>query len=166
MLPIPLVVRTESASKTYTYTLGQSGAANMQSYKKNAASVVTATANGADVIIKAEDKGSAAQTTAFRPYVEFAISNLANAKEIIFVIKNTTDKEMEANVQLAGDVRETVGGIYLRAGEEKEYRISLANISEDVLKGATHLRIAFTNTLNGELQQDRTFTLGCIRFVK
>jgi hypothetical protein len=59
-----------------------------------------------------------------------------------------------------------VGGIYLRAGEEKEYRISLANLSEDVLKGATHLRIAFTNTLNGELQQDRTFTLGSIRFVK
>jgi hypothetical protein len=156
----------ESASKTYTYTLGQSDAANMQSYKKNTASVVTATANGADVIIKAEDKGSAAQTTAFRPYVEFSISNLTNAKEIIFVIKNTTDKEMEANVQLAGDVRETVGGIYLRAGEEKEYRISLANLSEEVLKGATHLRIAFTNTLDGELQQDRTFTLGSIRFVK
>ena len=156
----------ESASKTYTYTLGQSGAANMQSYKKNEASVVTATANGADVIIKAEDKGSVAQTAAFRPYVEFAVSNLANAKEIIFVIKNTMDKEMEANIQLAGDVRETVGGIYLRAGEEKEYRISLANISEDVLKGATHFRIAFTNTLNGELQQARTFTLGCIRYVK
>ena len=138
----------------------------MQSYKKNAASVVTATANGADVIIKAEDKGSAAQTTAFRPYAEFAVSNLENAKEIIFVIKNTTDKEMEANVQIAGDVRETVGGIYLRAGEEKEYRISLANISEEVLKGATHLRLAFTNTLNGELQQDRTFSLGSIRFVK
>ena len=44
--------------------------------------------------------------------------------------------------------------------------ISLANLSEDVLKGATHFRIAFTNTLNGELQQDRTFTLGSIRFVK
>ena len=156
----------ESASKTYTYTLGQSDAANMQSYKKNAASVVTATANGADVIIKAEDRGSVAQTTAFRPYVEFSISNLVDAKEIIFVIKNTTDKEMEANVQLVGDVRETVGGIYLRAGEEKEYHIQLLGVSEDVLSGATHMRIAFRNTLDGVLQQDRTFTIGNIRFVK
>ena len=156
----------ESASKTYTYTLGQSDAANMQSYKKNAASVVTATANGADVIIKAEDRGSVAQTTAFRPYVEFSISNLVDAKEIIFVIKNTTDKEMEANIQLVGDVRETVGGIYLRAGEEKEYHIQLLGVSEDVLSGATHMRIAFRNTLDGVLHQDRTFTIGNIRFVK
>ncbi len=98
--------------------------------------------------------------------MEFAVSNLENAKEIIFVIKNTTNKDMEANVQLAGDVRETVGGIYLRAGEEKEYRIQLSGVSEEVLKGATHVRIAFANTVNGELHQDRTFTLGSIRFVK
>ena len=156
----------ESANKSYTYTLGQSGAANMQSYNKNTATLVTATANGADVTIQSEDKGSAAQTTAFRPYVEFAVSNLEDAKEIVFVIKNTTNKDMEANVQLAGDVRETVGGIYLRAGEEKEYRIQLSGVSETVLKGATHVRIAFANTVNGELQQERNFTLGNIRFVK
>ena len=159
-------LKIESASKAYVYTLNQSGAANMQSFNKNDTTIVTARANGADVTIKAENRGTEAQTTAFRPYVEFRVSDLANAKELIFVIKNTTDREIEANVQLAGDVRETVGGIYLRAGEEKEYRIQLSGVSEDVLSGATHVRIAFTNTLNGALQQDRTFTIGNIRFVK
>ena len=159
-------LKIESASKAYVYTLNQSGAANMQSFNKNDTTIVTARANGADVTIKAENRGTEAQTTAFRPYVEFRVSDFANAKELIFVIKNTTDREIEANVQLAGDVRETVGGIYLRAGEEKEYRIQLSGVSEDVLSGATHVRIAFTNTLNGALQQDRTFTIGNIRFVK
>ena len=159
-------LKIESASKAYVYTLNQSGAANMQSFNKNDTTIVTARANGADVTIKAENRGSEAQTTAFRPYVEFRVSDFANAKELIFVIKNTTDREIEANVQLAGDVRETVGGIYLRVGEEKEYRIQLSGVSEDVLSGATHVRIAFTNTLNGALQQDRTFTIGNIRFVK
>ena len=159
-------LKIESASKAYVYTLNQSGAANMQSFNKNDTTIVTATANGADVTIKAENKGTEAQTTAFRPYAEFALSDFAGAKELIFVIKNTTDREIEANVQLAGDVRETVGGIYLRAGEEKEYRIQLSGISEDVLNGATHVRIAFANTQNGVLQQDRMFTIGNIRFVK
>ena len=159
-------LKIESASKAYVYTLNQSGAANMQSFNKNDTTIVTARANGVDVTIKAENRGAEAQTTAFRPYVEFRVSDFANAKELIFVIKNTTDREIEANVQLAGDVRETVGGIYLRAGEEKEYRIQLSGVSEDVLSGATHVRIAFTNTLNGALQQDRTFTIGNIRFVK
>ena len=159
-------LKIESASKAYVYTLNQSGAANMQFFNKNDTTIVTARANGADVTIKAENRGTEAQTTAFRPYVEFRVSDFANAKELIFVIKNTTDREIEANVQLAGDVRETVGGIYLRAGEEKEYRIQLSGVSEDVLSGATHVRIAFTNTLNGALQQDRTFTIGNIRFVK
>ena len=159
-------LKIESASKAYVYILNQSGAANMQSFNKNDTTIVTARANGADVTIKAEKRGTEAQTTAFRPYVEFRVSDFANAKELIFVIKNTTDREIEANVQLAGDVRETVGGIYLRAGEEKEYRIQLSGVSEDVLSGATHVRIAFTNTLNGALQQDRTFTIGNIRFVK
>ena len=159
-------LKIESASKAYVYTLNQSGAANMQSFNKNDTTIVTARANGADVTIKAEKRGTEAQTTAFRPYVEFRVSDFANAKELIFVIKNTTDREIEANVQLAGDIRETVGGIYLRAGEEKEYRIQLSGVSEDVLSGATHVRIAFTNTLNGALQQDRTFTIGNIRFVK
>ena len=159
-------LKIESASKAYVYTLNQSGAANMQSFNKNDTTIVTARANGADVTIKAENRGTEAQTTAFRPYVEFRVSDFVNAKELIFVIKNTTDREIEANVQLAGDVRETVGGIYLRAGEEKEYRIQLSGVSEDVLSGATHVRIAFTNTLNGALQQDRTFTIGNIRFVK
>ena len=159
-------LKIESASKAYVYTLNQSGAANIQFFNKNDTTIVTARANGADVTIKAENRGTEAQTTAFRPYVEFRVSDFANAKELIFVIKNTTDREIEANVQLAGDVRETVGGIYLRAGEEKEYRIQLSGVSEDVLSGATHVRIAFTNTLNGALQQDRTFTIGNIRFVK
>ncbi|MBQ7912445.1 MAG: DUF4091 domain-containing protein [Clostridia bacterium] len=156
----------ETASKSYQYSLGQSGAADMQTFNKNEKSIVMASANGADVTIKSENKGNVAQTTAFRPYVEFAVLNFAGVKELVFVIKNTTDREIEANVQIAGDVRETVGGIYLRAGEEKEYRIQLANVDEDVLSGATHVRIAFANTLNGTLQQDRTFTIGNIRFVK
>ncbi len=160
------VLTLETAAQSYQYTLLQSGVANMQAYNKNAASVVTAIANGAEVTIKAEEKGSAAQTTAFRPYVEFALPNFENATEIIFVIKNTTDDEIEANVQLSGNVRETVDGIYLRAGEEKEYRIQLASVDKDVLNSTTHLRIAFSNTLDGELREDRTFTIGNIRCVK
>ncbi|MBE5740315.1 MAG: DUF4091 domain-containing protein [Clostridiales bacterium] len=160
------VLSVETAGKSYQYVLLQSGVANMQAYNKNTKSIVNATANGADVTIRSENKNNPAQTTAFRPYVEFEVSDFANATEIIFVIKNTTNSEIEANVQITGEDRVTVGGIYLRVGEEKEYRIQLSSVDKDVLSNATHLRIAFANTVDGVLQADRQFTIGNIRFVK
>ena len=162
------VLTVKTAGKSYEYTLLQSGAANMQLYNKNDRSSITSTADGgANVTIKSEIRGNTqAQINAFKPYVEFAVSDFENATEIVFVIKNTTNREIEADVLIAGDSLSTIGGIYLRAGEEKEYRIQLTNVNKDVLASATHLRIAFANMLNGELQSDRTFTIGSIRFVK